>query len=73
MGDYAIEWSDKQKCFHIAPIKEIAEINMDMILCGRTPEYIVVELCNTREEAHEIINTLRNKSDIFNDGIHPWY
>lgn len=68
MSKYAIEWSEKQKCFNVAPIKEIAEINMDMILCGRMPEYVVIEVCNTLKEAHEVIDVLRNKLDIFDGG-----
>lgn len=39
---YCLEYSPKQKSFHIDKIDRITQININMLMNGQTPEYFII-------------------------------
>lgn len=54
--DYiTVEYSLTQKCYHVSDVRETIKTNNRMILTGKDNRYLIIALCETREEADEFI------------------
>lgn len=50
---YVLEWSQKQKCFHIETLDEMQKRNFAAFRENRNTEYIPIMLCESRKDAHK--------------------
>ena len=62
----AVEWSPKDKNFHISPLGKVIENNATSIIGGTQPGYVVVGVFATGEEADAFIAKMsEDHPDIF--------
>lgn len=58
---FTLEYSVKQKCFHITDLENVCEMNLSAIL-NRTPtDYLIIGVFDSFERASDIAKELRNK------------
>jgi len=66
---FVVEYSPSQRCFHIEPILQACAMNIVNILrWGReskgNPDYLLIGLAPTREEASMLLRNLRDRIQV---------
>ena len=56
---YIVEYSVKQKAFHISDVKTSIEKNLMSSLSGEINDYKIIGFCATHEGAHTYIDDLK--------------
>lgn len=64
MGEqYAVEYSTKQRHFHVSTLDDVAVHNLRTIHTNFAPGYLVIGVFDTHEAAHEFIRLLEEENE----------
>lgn len=55
-GNFAVEWSHRQRCIHIDEIDDVIDVNRQILLFGRgaPQDYTIVAIVGSYEDAHAV-------------------
>lgn len=59
---YTLEYSTKQKCFHISTLTDVCTMNLSAISSGCPTDYLLIGVFDTYEEAEKRAAELRRNN-----------
>lgn len=59
IGTWVVEWSEEQKAFHVETLSNMLFKNTQAFIEKRQIQFVCVGVAQTREEANEIIEKLK--------------
>ena len=71
MAKYFLEWSCKQKCFHIGDADDLCRKNLEVIIANiHQPDYRPIGIFNLINDASSMVEVLRKEfPDIFEEPV----
>jgi hypothetical protein len=65
---FVLEWSGKQRCFHVQTLDESVKQNLRCALREKSSDYIIIGLFATRDEVIKATELLRKeKPEVFGE------
>jgi hypothetical protein len=67
---WVVEWSPVQRCFHVEQLGKVIKTNIETVVAGMIPGYIIVGLYETHDLAAAASNEVREKfPELFSDSV----
>lgn len=61
MTKISVEYSSKQKCFHVDFLEKILEINFRDVFVENNNDYKIIKICNSFEEANKFVKKVKEE------------